>query len=113
MTNAKGKSFSCREAAERYLETFIDAGKTEEVKDTAGADPASPVPAAATMLAVETTHMPAVAADMRWPEHISAFVVLRGVAPGVYRTWYVLLNFLSTTDTDRSCPFKGGLFQRY
>ncbi|KAF7983600.1 hypothetical protein HWV62_20503 [Athelia sp. TMB] len=87
VANAKGKSFSRREAAERYLETFDLAGKTEEVKDTDAADPASPIPTAAAVSAACTTHLPAITADMRWPQSTVAFVVLSGYAPGVYRTW--------------------------
>lgn len=87
VANTKGKSFSCHEAAERYLETFIAAGKTEEVKDAVSTNIASSVPAGAAPFAVGTPHLPAVAVDMGSSGHPEAFVVLRGYAPGVYRTW--------------------------
>lgn len=86
VNNALGKSFSLRSSAEAFLQANIAAGITEEIADsTALLFAASSSPNSTS--SVDHAVMPIIPSGTQIVQDERAFLVLRGQAPGIYRTW--------------------------
>ena len=87
--NAIGKSFATRTAAEAFLNHHISAGKVEEIHYAPGMIFAPPLPSNNPPIAIaqDRQALPIIP-DVHCVQGAQAFLVLRGYAPGVYRTWY-------------------------
>ncbi|KAF7967886.1 hypothetical protein HWV62_32830 [Athelia sp. TMB] len=92
--NAIGKSFATRTSAEAFLNHHINAGNVEEIHDAPSMIFTPPLPSNSPPIAIaqDRQTLPIIP-DMQCIQGAQAFLVLRGYAPGVYRTcWEAALN---------------------